>query len=483
MKKKILGVIMVTLMLTMGFAIAGMASETKELAPGVEYKVRRDLANLSGERLAVHIITVDSSVRDIEVKPVNAGNRIGDTETLSSMAGKYGAVAAINGGFYGNQQGRRLPIGNLLLEGQLLSQSHYNRTSMGISGANEVMFGFFNPVTRVIMPGGELVEVTAVNTFGGERGVYFYTGEWNGTVSGGERLNLVLEQRDGQNYKIAQITSGTVTVKPGQAVLSFRGEQRDLGNNLHVGALLRKDVQYNADFWSRAEHLLTAGPLLVDKGEPVFQAIDEGFTGSVLQPNPRSAIGKTADGKLLMVVAESHNGGSGRVGLTLEEMALLMAQLGAVEAMGLDSGGSSTLWAGDKVVNRVANYQRSIPNAILVLVGPKLYMNGERIYPDVPPVISEGRTLVPLRIMMEELGAQVDWDGATRTVTVTRENQNIKLQLNNNKAQVDGKEYVLDVPAQLVDGRTMIPVRFVTEALNGQVNWNAEQRKIELFLR
>ncbi|TMV51647.1 copper amine oxidase N-terminal domain-containing protein [Paenibacillus mesophilus] len=97
---------------------------------------------------------------------------------------------------------------------------------------------------------------------------------------------------------------------------------------------------------------------------------------------------------------------------------------------------------------------------------------------DQSPVNVDGRTMVPLRAIFEALGAKVEWDGATQTVTATKDDINISLTINSNEALVNGKKVTLDVPAQLINEKTMVPVRFVSEALGADVQWDNYSRSV-----
>jgi len=105
-------------------------------------------------------------------------------------------------------------------------------------------------------------------------------------------------------------------------------------------------------------------------------------------------------------------------------------------------------------------------------------VNGDLLVFDVSPVIDQGRTLVPLRAIFEKLGAEIEWDGTTQTITATKEKKVIELQIGQKNATLNGNEVVLDVPAKIVNGRTMVPVRFVSEAMDSVVDWNNDTRTV-----
>ncbi|KAF5053183.1 hypothetical protein DSECCO2_401030 [anaerobic digester metagenome] len=91
---------------------------------------------------------------------------------------------------------------------------------------------------------------------------------------------------------------------------------------------------------------------------------------------------------------------------------------------------------------------------------------------DQSPVTVDGRTLVPMRGIFEKLGMVVEWDNATKTITAKKDGKEIVLQLNSNEMLVDGNKVTLDVPAQAINGRTMVPVRAISQAVGIDVAWD-----------
>lgn len=103
-----------------------------------------------------------------------------------------------------------------------------------------------------------------------------------------------------------------------------------------------------------------------------------------------------------------------------------------------------------------------------------LYIDTAKIATDTPPTVVSGRTLVPVRPIFESLGATVSWDQNTQTATGVKDNTTVKMQISNTTAYINGEPKTLDVPAQLINGRTMVPARFVSEALHCDVTWHPE---------
>lgn len=121
---------------------------------------------------------------------------------------------------------------------------------------------------------------------------------------------------------------------------------------------------------------------------------------------------------------------------------------------------------------------------LLVLAGNclaiDLVVDGEKLELDVPPQVVEQRTLVPLRAIFEKLGATVEWDQATQTATATKGADEVRITIDSTTAYVNGQAQTLDVPAMAIDGRTLVPVRFVSEALQADVQWVQETQTVQI---
>lgn len=105
-------------------------------------------------------------------------------------------------------------------------------------------------------------------------------------------------------------------------------------------------------------------------------------------------------------------------------------------------------------------------------------IDGEAVVFDQPPVLKNDRTLVSVRAIFEKLGAVVSWEEATQTVSAVKGNITVTLQIDNNIMYKNGEAISLDVPAQLIGDRTLVPVRAVSEAFNCKVDWDAEMQTV-----
>jgi len=102
----------------------------------------------------------------------------------------------------------------------------------------------------------------------------------------------------------------------------------------------------------------------------------------------------------------------------------------------------------------------------------KVTIDGVALNMDVAPIMENDRVLVPFRFIAESLGGLVSWDNASRTVRIQTADRSISLPVGQTTATVNGQAKTLDVPAQEVNGRTLVPVRFVSESLGADVSWD-----------
>jgi len=113
----------------------------------------------------------------------------------------------------------------------------------------------------------------------------------------------------------------------------------------------------------------------------------------------------------------------------------------------------------------------------------KVRIDGEQITFDVPPQLINNRTMVPLRAIFEALGATVYWNNNTQTVTSTKGATTISLTINNPIMYVNGAAVTLDSPACLVSGRTLVPVRAISEAFGTTVDWDGANNIVNILTK
>ena len=102
------------------------------------------------------------------------------------------------------------------------------------------------------------------------------------------------------------------------------------------------------------------------------------------------------------------------------------------------------------------------------------------IFEEVYPFIKDGKTLVPLRNVVESLGLKVDWDQSTKTITGENNDTVFKITVGEKYATINDENVELDVSAMILNGKTMVPVRFIGESLGAEVKWNSDIRAVEI---
>jgi hypothetical protein len=109
-------------------------------------------------------------------------------------------------------------------------------------------------------------------------------------------------------------------------------------------------------------------------------------------------------------------------------------------------------------------------------------VNGEKVlFPDTEPFIdANNRTMVPVRFVSQKLGGEVAWDAVSKIVTITYKSKIITMPIDSKEVDIDGKIISLDTSAVLTDGRTMVPLRFVSEAMDTEVTWDGDAQSVKV---
>jgi len=119
---------------------------------------------------------------------------------------------------------------------------------------------------------------------------------------------------------------------------------------------------------------------------------------------------------------------------------------------------------------------------VILRIGNKqAEVNGLLIQLDAPPTIINGRTMVPLRFVSETFGAEIGWDGAEQKITLIFYGKTIELWIGRSTAMVNGEPMILDAPPTIINGRTMVPLRFCAETFGAEVGWDGATQTITLI--
>lgn len=328
---------------------------TTKLPPSVAYEKIRVPSGRGSS--AVHILRVDPTSPDIVIRPVLAGDVSSGAETTSVIATRYDALAGINGGYFA---GSGRPLGMIVIDGELVSAPLPRRSVFAISNDGRLLIQAFEFQGHIITPDNKRLWVSAVNRPPHAGGVAVYTSHY-GPLTPYLQTAAVVRAGTVQGY-----FSGRILIPPGGYVLTVnQADELTLTNNLKPGQ--RADVVLNIDPAMRLISALGGGPRLVKEGKAFVPFVWEWFTSALFATRePRTAVGIMPNGKLIFVTVDGRS--KQNTGMTLSELARLMVNLGAVEAMNLDGGSSATMVVGGRTVNDPsAGEERPVGSALLIL--------------------------------------------------------------------------------------------------------------------
>ena len=130
---------------------------------------------------------------------------------------------------------------------------------------------------------------------------------------------------------------------------------------------------------------------------------------------------------------------------------------------------------------RISSLMDNLGSIRLTVDSRTAHVGGRAYTLDTAPFMTDGRTMVPFRFIGEALGAEVDWDPATRTVFYVFGDTKIEIPIDSTTIRINGETQRIDVPASFVNGRTFVPVRMVSEQLGAGVNWNPVTRQVTIL--
>lgn len=290
--------------------------------------------------------------------------------TVGTIAEEQGAVAAVNGTYFA-YTGK--PLGTLLIDKELVSSPIYDRTAFILTDDNQAFIDNILINCYFLTPNGIRYNITGVNQGRGNNSVILYTPVWGDrTGTGTDGIELVIS-----NSTVKEINIGNSTIPQDSYVLSLSGPAAQfLTENLKVGDKIDdhiKIIPYSTSPKSIL-HMISGGPRLVKNGMVYVSKYEERFRSDIAEARAaRTAVGITKDNKILLATVDglprqkNNRSDKSSIGMTLEELSNLMINLGAVEAMNLDGGSSTTMWIDGRVVNRTASgYEQRVSNAIVI---------------------------------------------------------------------------------------------------------------------
>ncbi len=305
----------------------------------------------------------------VRLRPVipNSTPDLAGIAPLYQTAQQSQTLLAMNGGFFNRIN--QLPLGMIQIDGALRSGPILNRGVMAWDDAGTVRFDRYS-LQETATIATQTIPLTALNSAYVQAGVARYTPAWGTqykTLSDNEVVMTVIGDRT--NGTLTQQKSmGTagelVPIPSGGYLLTVRSN-RTLAATLAVGSAVQVRMSETPNGISAFPQVLGGGPLLIQNRQIVLDAIGEKFSPAFAKERAaRSAIGRTSSGKLLMVSV--HNT-MGMPGASLSDLAQIMQQLGATDALNFDGGSSTALYlggAGGQVIDRPSRSGARVHNAI-----------------------------------------------------------------------------------------------------------------------
>jgi exopolysaccharide biosynthesis protein len=351
---------------------AGAPIRGQTLMPGVVYS--RQVEFSAHGPVVVHVLSAPKPAGGLyQLKPVLSNNAIIGRERVTSMERNVSSVATVvgvNGDLFNWSDGH--PTGALIRSGVLDNAPSSDRSSVGIDGDGGLH------VERVALSGtwkgnGQRRQLD-INEPATSKRTTLYTPAWGPRTPVEQNaieltltpLPATVPNADLTAPVVSVAEGGNQPIPPGGAVLvgrrdaQFLTAEAPVGTNVSVKLLLTPQ-------WSDVVDAIGGGPAIVRSGKPVFRSFEAFTTAQLSQRNPRTAVGQTADGRILLVAVDGRQPGYS-TGLTNFELALLMMRLGAVTASALDAGGSTTMAFDGKLLNRPSDPggERPVAEALLV---------------------------------------------------------------------------------------------------------------------
>jgi exopolysaccharide biosynthesis protein len=363
------------------------AQDFKTVRDGIEYtEVTREIDK---QPVQMNLLRLDLTKVRLDV--VHAMDAAIGTEKTSSIATRYGAIAAINAGFF------RLDdsifagdsVGVLMIDRKLLSESTNNRVILGIENTgNKTSIGIGHiGLFAEVKIGKSSLQLSGINRQRKDNEVLLYTPEFHRTtLTSSDGVEIIV--RAGRVVRIAK-HKGSSRIPQDGFVISASGNKQEeilglvmVGTKISVVQLSTESITHvprepdpSVFGIGKFQDMIAGVPQLIKDGKIDITWEQEKSSKSFVETrHPRTAVAKLKDGKFLMITIDGRSESSGGIGLY--DLAALLLEFGATDAMNLDGGGSTTMFFDGKVVNHPSDKEgeRKISDAILVFPRQKSAM-------------------------------------------------------------------------------------------------------------
>ncbi len=350
-------------------------SWTRSVAPGVE-ETTMTLATERG-RQEVFIMGVNQGNPDVHIEVGLPNGKDFGLQTVRKQAEAVSqpghvVVGGVNADFFNTSNG--VPIGSVIREGKILQG--INTETFGIKENGQGIIGYPEPSYSIVAENIEM-EIHRVNGIRGDNQLVLYTSDQESTNTNQYGTEIILSDVTGDIREVGEVTAtvetilvdqGNTPIPEGKLVLSGHGAHADFLQTLKEGQAIELRTMV-APGWEDVKEALGGRITLVKNGEKT-EIEESSFTTTLA---PRTAVGIKADGSIFFLVIDGRQPGYSE-GVTIFELQNLMYDLGAVEALNLDGGGSSTFLtrangeSGLHLMNSPSDgIERSVANSFLVV--------------------------------------------------------------------------------------------------------------------
>ena len=319
--------------------------------------------NIEDKLFPVTWLEVDPRVRNITMKPIVSNpHRAEGIAPLINTAFENEAAIAINGGFF--NRNNKLPLGAVRQNRTWLSGAILNRGAIAWNDLGEIKFDRLSLEEILTTSTGASFPIQNLNSGYIKAGISRYTAPWGDTyktMTDNEIIVVVRNHLIVEQFKAKKANEESFPIPSDGYLLVLRSYQ-SAASQLEIGTIVNLESRTIPPDFARYPNIMGAGPLLMQNGIIVLDAEGEKFSTAFQQQGaPRSAIAKTFHNTLIIAAVHNRPGGKGP---TLQELALIMEQMGAVDALNLDGGSSTSLYLGGQLINRSPTTAARVHNGI-----------------------------------------------------------------------------------------------------------------------
>lgn len=335
----------------------------KQIFPGVTHIVINRIT--SAGPLFINVLDIAPKNPSLDVLPAMANERIHGKKTIKTIVNQNKGLAGINAGFFKPPTG--VPLGTMIIDDELISGPIFDRVTLGITKNEEYKIERIHLTGQLVTENGDLITLDNVNQprlSSSQYLLYSYKWGWNTPPTTTITKHVLLV-----NGRVKDISADPMAIPKNGYVIA--GPDNGAYSRLRIGDKVKLIVTTDPD-WSDVKHAIGGGPFLVKDSQVYVDTEAQQFSLGNARA-PRTAVGVTKDDHLLLVTVDGRQKDLS-IGATFYELAALMIELGAVNAMNLDGGSSTQMCIRDQVVNSpTVSGGNNVSNGLIII--PKTNSN------------------------------------------------------------------------------------------------------------